>query len=122
MTHSEKLAAMRKHFASLGISPLAGAPRVWRVLWTLGLKLPPPIFMRFSSVAFLIGSLFAALSWLLVWFGYGWSHTGMSLWLVTGIAVLAGAVFGLIMAIRCRTVARKYNFPLWANYHGQQSP
>ncbi len=119
MTHSEKLVAMRKHFATLGISPIAGVPPVWRFLWALGVAVPPPVFMRFSSVAWILGSVFA-ITWAMYICLRFSLNQDLFAWLVIGLAISAGVLFGLGMAWRCRAIARKYNLPLWADYKGQQ--
>jgi hypothetical protein len=117
MTSSEKLKVMRVHFASLGISPITGAPRIWRALWFFGVPVPPLVFLRFASVALITGG-FAAVSWgLFMWFIF-WSRDGESMWGVVGLPLLVGALFGFINAKRARAIAHTYNFPLWADYKG----
>jgi len=117
MTGSEKLKAMRVHFASLGISPITGAPRVWRVLWFFKVPIPPLVFLPFASVALLTGGLAAVFWGLFMWLVF-WSQGGESMWVVVGLPLLAGALFGFVNAKRVRAIARTYNLPLWADYNG----
>jgi len=119
MTNSEKLMVMRAHFAALGISPITGAPRIWRVLWFFGVPVPPLVFLRFATVFVVTGGFFAALWGLLMWLAF-WVHRGESLWVVAGLPIVAGALFGFVNAKRARNIARTYSLPLWADYKGPQ--
>jgi hypothetical protein len=88
-------------------------------MWALGLEVPPPVFMRFGSVAWILGGLFAATWAIYVWLRFS-LHRDMFGWLVIVTAISAGVLFGLVMAWRCRTIARKYGLPSWAEYKGLQ--
>jgi hypothetical protein len=118
MTSSEKLKVMRVHFASLGISPITGAPLIWRALWFFGVPIPPLVFLRFASVALITGGFFAVLWGLFMWLVF-WSRGGESMLVVVGLPLLVGALFGFINAKRVRTIAHTYKLPLWADYNGQ---
>ncbi len=117
MTSSEKLKVMKVHFASIGISPITGAPWIWRILWFFRVPVPPLVFLPFASVALITGGFFAALWGLFMWFVF-WSRGGESMWIVVGLPLLVGAMFGYINAKRSRTIARTYKLPLWADYKG----
>ena len=115
MTHSDKLERMQKHLAGLGISPSTAAPPIWRLLWRLGIELPPPLFMGFWPAAFFMGSFFGVFWGLFMWL-FQWSRQGMPFWLVLAAAAFAGVLFGLCMAAYFRYLARKHNLPSWAAY------
>jgi hypothetical protein len=117
MTHAEKLERMRKHMAALGVSPGTAAPPLWRLLWRMGLEVPPPLFLGFWPLALAMGAGFG-----MVWGGFMWlalwSHQGLPSWLAVGAAAGAGAMFGLSMAAVFRYFARRYKLPSWADYTG----
>lgn len=118
MTHTEKLEAMKRHMAALGILPSTAAPPAWRLLWRFGVEIPPPIFLGFWRAALYMGAIFGvlwgALMWLLLW---AWWGMPLSFILVSALA--AGVLFGLLMATYYRYLARKHNLPSWAEYTGQ---
>ncbi|MFA9274463.1 MAG: DUF6404 family protein [Candidatus Aquirickettsiella gammari] len=117
MTHSEKLKKMREHLATLGISPSTSAPPVWKILWRLGLEVPPPLFMGFWPTALFMGSYFGVFWGLFMWL-FNWSRQGKPLLFILGGAISAGVLFGLCMAAYLRHLARKHNLPSWAAYTG----
>lgn len=117
MTHREKLELMYRHFDTLGIGRSTSAPPAWRLLWFLGLEVPPPLFAPFLPMALAMGSFFAVGWGLLMWLGF-WSARGMP---VTGVVLAslgAGALFGLLMAWIYRRMARRHGLPSWSEYRG----
>lgn len=73
------------------------APPLLRVLWKIGVTIPPLPFASFWQIAFLMG-LFFGLSWgLIMWFCL-WNDMGMPVTVAVGFSVLAGVLFGLPMA------------------------
>ncbi|AWH52752.1 hypothetical protein C1924_05975 [Stenotrophomonas sp. ESTM1D_MKCIP4_1] len=73
------------------------APLLHRTLWRLGIALPPPIMAGFGTNALMQGLLFGlfwtGLMWVVLWQG---SDRPWPLLLAAGL--LAGALFGLVMA------------------------
>jgi len=107
MTGSEKLQAMQARMAELGIAPSTAAPPLWKLLWRMGVEVPPPLFMGFWSVALLMGGFFGVGWGILMWFMM-WSRQGMAGWVALVAAVVAGVLFGLAMAAYFRHLARKH--------------
>ena len=118
MTHSEKLEAMKRHMTALGILQSTAAPPAWKLLWRLGVEIPPPLFLGFWHAALFMGTFFGllwgAVMWLILW-----SWQGMPLAFVAIGSLSAGILFGLLMATYFRYLARKHNLPAWADYTGQ---
>lgn len=108
---------MHKHMAAMGVSPSTAAPPIWRLLWRLGVELPPPLFMSFWQAAFFMGGFFGV-SWGLVMWLVQWSRQGMPFELVLGACASAGVLFGLCMAAYFRYLARKHELPSWEAYIG----
>jgi hypothetical protein len=99
------------------------ASPLFRLLWALGLEVPPPFFLGFVKLAVLMGTSFGAL-WGVMWGVFMW------VWLWQGAipatvaaamtllaAVFAGVVFGVVMAWYMRRTAGRPGIPSsWGNY------
>jgi hypothetical protein len=92
------------------------APPLFRLLWAVGVPVPPPHFCR--------GPLLFAFS--AVWFG---SVMGLLLWLgghrpsaVLSDASLVGAAFGAVMTFYYRGKARRLGLPEWKDFEPQPKP
>jgi len=119
MNHKDKLQKMYEHLPALGISPYTAAPPLYRLLWLLGIEAPPPIFASFLQISFFMGTFFAAGWGLFMWL-FLWSHEEGSSLLTAGlVSLLAGVMFGLLMATYLRYTAKKHNLPSWSEYTGQ---
>lgn len=117
MTHQEKLEIMYRHMALLGVPKSTAAPPAWRILWRLGVGVPPPLFASFIPCALAMGAGFALLWGLLMWVIL-WGRQGMLLGMSAAAALTAGALFGLIMGAYFRYLARKHRLPSWESYTG----
>ena len=120
MSHQEKIERLIADLSEQGVSPQTTAPPMFRLLWSLGLKIPPPLYMRFSSLALLggvpFGLLWGLFMWLLVWR----SRAGLEYMVL--ISLLAGVFFGLAMAAYYRWRFRRLKLPPWENYGSEVSP
>ena len=120
MTFSEKLERMHAHLSELGLKEAAFAPPLYRLLWRLGIEVPPPLFSSFASIAMIQGALFGIGWGALMWFAF-WSRQNVAFpWqLAVAAALLAALLFGLFMAAMVRRQARRLGLPLWHEYHGK---
>jgi hypothetical protein len=91
------------------------APPLYRSLWKVGLRVPPPHFVGFTANFLFAGSCFGIMWGLLGWFAL-WSRQGMSHGFATGTAIFGGLFFGLCMAGYYRHGARKHQIPLWRDF------
>jgi|JI8StandDraft_2_1071088.scaffolds.fasta_scaffold280417_1 hypothetical protein len=118
MTQLSKIDHYKQRMAANGISPGTAFPPAWRVLWRLGVEVPPPPFVGFVPLALITGVVFGVLFGLAIW-----------LFAVTGIietspasiparAGLAAALFGLFMAAYYRRLARKHSLGSWEAFSG----
>ena len=110
---------MYAHLPALGLSPYTAAPPIYRLLWLLGINIAPPIFGSFLPSAFFMGAFFAigwgTIMWLMLW-----SHEpNMSLASAAITSIVAGLLFGLIMAGYFAYKSRQLNLPPWSEYTGQ---
>jgi len=116
MTQLSKLESYKKYMASNGISEATAFPPAWVMLWSMGVKIPPPPFLGFVSLALIAGSLFGPLfgfgAWLLGNRGFREMPASEALW----VALFTGAVFGLIMAAYYGHLARKHRLGSWTGF------
>lgn len=117
MTHREKIEKMYRHTDALGIGRSTVAPPFWHLMWKLGWEVPPPLFAPFLPMALGMGAFFTVGWGLLMWLGF-WSRKGFPLSAAVLSALVAGAIFGGVMAAVYRYLARKHGLPLWAEYRG----
>jgi hypothetical protein len=113
MTYPSKLSSALAMLAATGIGRSSYEPPLYRLLWHVGLFLPPP---RFASFGFnfvfnaaWFATLWGAIMWLLLWSQLGGSGVVAAI-----AAVAAGVLFGLTMAAYYRYGARKHGLDLWS--------
>ncbi len=99
-----------------GVRKSTCAPPLFRLLWKLGVKVPPPHMAGFAFNSLLMGGFFGVFWSLLMWLML-WSRQGMPLAIVATVALLAGALFGLTMAWYLHYHARKYAIPRWRDFN-----
>ena len=116
LDHAGKIDAYVAEMAQLGVGSYTAAPPLFRLLWALGLRVPPPLFLGYGALALLMGATFGVL-WG-VGLGLTAWQTGRSLpiWLALAAAMLAGLLFGLAMAIYYRRKAEALALPAWEDY------
>lgn len=116
MTRLSKLERYKHYMASKGISEATAFPPAWVVLWSIGIKIPPPPFLGFMSLAVIAGGLFGPFfglgAWLLGNRGVREMPASEALWVV----LITGAVFGLLMAAYYGHLARKHRLGSWAEF------
>jgi membrane associated rhomboid family serine protease len=115
LTHREKVERQLADMVARGVSSYTAAPPLFRLLWALGVPVPPPLFLGFTTLTLLMGTFFAViwggLMWLLVW-------PGAQLLLVATTAAIAGLVFGVCLAAYVRWQAARLQIPPWESYTG----
>lgn len=98
-----------------GLRKSTYAPPLFRLLWRLGVKVPPPHMAGFAFNSLVMGGFFGVFWGLAMWLLL-WGHQGMPLVIVAVAALLAGALFGLAMAWYLRYWARKRAIPRWRDF------
>ena len=115
MKFEAKLSAALERLATTGIRRGNFSPPMHRLLWRLGVQIPPPHFASFTA-NFLLAGVWFGLAWgALMWF-FRWESQSMPLANALGTAALAGILFGLSMAFYYRYGARKNALPSWKNF------
>ena len=116
MTMSSKLESYKQHMAANGVSESAAFPPAWNMLWSMGVKLPPPPFLGFIPLVLISGGFFGPLvgigAWLLGNRGVREMPVNDALW----VALFTGAAFGVMMAAYYRRMARKHRLGSWAAF------
>lgn len=100
-----------------GIRRSTYAPPLFQLLWKLGVKAPPPLMAGFGFNALVMGGFFG-LFWGLIMWGLMWSRQGMPGVLAAGVALMAGLLFGTIMAWYLRRLGRRHGIPAWGDFGG----
>lgn len=115
MTHKEKLNKMFKELPERGIRKYEFAPPLYRLLWRIGIEIPPPLFSSFIFLFIFEGLLFGIPWGVFMWLFERSRNVMSAISYILG-SIFAGIFFGLIMAINFRRQAKKYNLPLWKDY------
>lgn len=122
MTHREKVDYFIADMKKRGVGEYTAAPPLYRLLWFMGMKIPPPHFQGFVALALGTGipfGLFMGVA-MSLWAYLMYRGKGLSLEfaLLTGLPIflLGGALFGLTMAAYFRWSARRLNLPSWDQY------
>ena len=88
------------------------APPFVRLLWRLGIDVPPPHFATFAGSACVAGGFFGALWGLFMWL-FVWSNSGMMAMNAAVAALITGVFFGLAMASYYAYGRYRYKLPSW---------
>ena len=116
MTNSSKLESYKQHMAANGVGESAAFPPAWNLLWSVGIKIPPPPFLGFVSLVLISGGFFGPVfgigAWLLGNRGVREMPANEALW----VALITGVAFGVVMAAYYRHMARKHQLASWAAF------
>lgn len=115
MTHVAKVEAYTALMASRGVGASTAAPPLWRLLWSLGIELPPPPFMGTAALCVLTGGLFGALMGLFLALA-GLRRHPLSITELLVTAGIAGLSFGIFMAAYYRHLARRHGLGAWSAF------
>jgi hypothetical protein len=107
-----------------GVGADEAAPALFRLLWSLGVFVPPPHFLGFVSLASLMGGCFAlgvapvaVLAMVGVWLAASDQLTLRdALAIAAGMSLAAGGLFGMAMAVWFRWRARRLSLPSWKRF------
>lgn len=115
MTHEEKIRHFIADMDNKGVARRNSAPPLYRLLWRMGVRVPPPLFAP-TWVVFISGSVFGGVfygvfMWLLLWRAQNLPPFG---------GVLASGAFGISMGAYMSWYfgrqRRKLGLPKWSEY------
>lgn len=116
MTHREKVDLLRSDLRAKGVSEYTSAPLIFRCLWSLGIQVPPPFFIRFFPLAFFGGLGFAIPMSVFFWFFLRFLRMPLTYWDMLPTCAVGGLFSGLAMAAFFRWKFRKLKLPAWEDY------
>ena len=116
MTHTRKIEAYKSLMAEKGISPATAAPPLWELLWSLGIRLPPPLYMGFLPLALLGGAFFGLVFGGIAWYLGNNGVRTMALREASFVALATGTFFGISVAWFARRLARKHGLGTWSAF------
>jgi Family of unknown function (DUF6404) len=111
MDNNPKRTAAINLLVAREIWPVNYVPMGLRLLWRIGIDIPPPYFISFYGNVFLVGTPMALLYGFTFWF-FIWSRqsSSITMWL---LAVALGLSFGLTQAAKYKRLKGKYSLPSW---------
>ena len=119
MPFTQKVDRLLADLRGRGVSQWTVAPPLYRLVWALGVELPPPFFLGFLPLALLSGTAFALTFGLFMWIGQ-WQLWAMPFEAAARMAAvsaaIAGVIFGPAMAAYYRREARRLSLPPWDSY------
>jgi len=110
MTSRQKIDAAVAYLKARKVGAGTAAPPLYRLLWSLGVYVPPPHFQNFFVIATSMGSFFGGLMGVF----FAFQHGSWELNAVSGLG--CGVLFGLSMATYFRWSAAKLGLPKWADF------
>ncbi len=112
MTMHARRARSLAILAETGIWRSNYEPPFLRLLWRLGIDIPPPHFVSFVPM-FLLSAAWFGFSFGIVMWILQWQRQGMGGMAAVIAACLVGLFFGLAMASYYARGRRKYRLPEW---------
>ena len=116
MNTSSKIDRLIANMAAAGIPKGDAFPPLWRVLWIVGVKLPPPLFLGFFPIALVFGGYFGLGFAFITWLLQGVGFLGVPAFPPSLYGLLTGIPFGLYMASQYRDLAEKHNLGTWSEF------
>ncbi len=109
--YMKRMQALAEQLAAQGVTRSTFAPPAYQIAWRLGLRVRPPLYQPFSTLALGMGTGFGVLWGLMMWIFF-WRADGLPALPAIGSALLGGALFGLLMAAYYRSRAARLRLPL----------
>ena len=114
-TMNQKIASYVEDMERRGVRRNTSAPPVFRMLWRLGVNIPPPLFLSFGALFVLSGSTFGLL-WGIFMQLFVWRFIAVPTSFGAVGSVACGIAFGLIFAGYYAWKAKRLQLPRWADY------
>jgi hypothetical protein len=115
MTHRQKVDRLIAELGKKGVNQYTVAPPLFRLLWALGLNVPPPFFLSFATLVLTFAPLFGIPWGGFMWL-FAWQGTRLSMEVAIITSALAGVFFGVTMAGYYCWKARQLNLPAWEDH------
>jgi hypothetical protein len=105
-----RMLAIADELRAQRVGKYTSAPPIYRLAWKLGIRVRPPLYQSFASLALGMGSWFGVVYGLLMWL-LSWRGEGMSIARASIESLFAGVFFGLAMAGYYRWKAARLKLP-----------
>jgi hypothetical protein len=115
MENNQKRESAINYLVKLGIWKSNAAPHLIKLLWRLGLNVPPPHFGSFFRNALCLGVPFGIFYSFFMWL-FMWRSMGMGATRLLITAALSATLFGLLMASYYLYCQRKFKIPQWKDF------
>jgi len=115
MNHQQKTELLVSDLASRGVGKMTIAPPAFALAWKLGIPIPPPHFLSFGTLALMMGGFFGVFWGILMWLVF-WKRETLPAGGAFVASLIAGILYGLVMASYYRWKARKLGLPSWRDY------
>jgi hypothetical protein len=120
MTHDQKVEEFKRILRVRGYWMSNAIPPMWRLLWKLGFKTPPPYFLPFLTGAIYAGVFFFSsllmIRWLISWYIPKTMNPSD-----VAIIGIAGIFFGIAMSITWRSKSQKLHLPDWDSFPSREN-
>ena len=116
MTHTRKVEAYKALMVTRGVNASTAAPPLWELFWSLGLEIPPPLFMNPLLLFLFTGTNFGIFFGLIAWFLGNRGARSMPLSEAGWVVLIAGAAFGIAIAWYCRRLASQQQLGPWSAF------
>lgn len=108
--YQQRMQALTDELHAQGVPKSTSAPPAYRLAWRMGLRVRPPLYQSFASLAIGMGLWFGVLWGLVMWLLF-WRRDALSITTAFGASLAAGVLFGLMMAAYYRRKARGLRLP-----------
>ncbi|NIF73491.1 hypothetical protein F3J16_25390 [Burkholderia sp. Ap-962] len=112
MTPKLKIDRSLEILDSKGISRSSSAPFLHRMLWKIGIEIPPPHYLKWVQ-NFALSGVFFGPTWGALMYLLSLNRTPMSIGIAVFASMAAGAVFGICYATMTWSKGRKHGVPGW---------
>ena len=116
MTHTRKVEVYKELMVARGVGVSTAAPPLWQFCWSLGLEIPPPLFMSPLSLFLFAGTSFGIFFGFVAWALGNRGLRSMPLSEASWVALVTGAAFGIAIAWYCRRLARQQKLGSWSAF------
>jgi len=120
LTHTDKVERLVQDLVERGVWPSTVAPPIYRILWRLGVEVPPPHFASLTNglMIALDNAIFFGLPF---WMLLNCIGRSLPLWKGLALAFGPGLAIGLAVALYYRWQSRRLGLGSWENYSGNVS-
>ena len=115
MNHQEKVDRFVEDLTSRGAWKSNIAPPLWQLLWRLGVKTPPPLFLSFPKTLLIMGPV-VGLLWGVIMWHLQYRDAGRTVLYAAILSAVFALVFSVVYAGIMGWMRKKYGLTTWEEY------